>query len=457
MLLISKLFFLVCMHAFHQTTHAYLGHVQSIKVASHQTAQVAAALVGKKYVLPTQPALSVQHSTRGKEEDLRSAQAAAALPQSTQPASAVVGKEENVISTPASSSALVGGERDDTDTLSLLQSHGTIERVCSGIIVPPIPRGIHSFECGAMYNSSDVLVKASQRWLLFKTYWYKNNPYPPRYKSYFAKAKQKLDVKPDDRVLFVHGVGHYGHFLFETISRFWPMLYQEFHVVVIIWHGDPNRAAAETVSKLLAEYLGVKPPRVIHVPYMTPLKFDTCVYTAGYCFGDEKLLPPLYHTLSKTNKVVPKFHIGKLVYCIRESGFGFHQNYGKIWDEKPLATMFEKEFGFSVIEPGNFTFREQLSIFGNADILVGRVGTAMHNALFSLNPNVHVIILSDDRTTNSLQTDIFKMMELRKYQFFPFIGQMNETAGSFNVPIYRVMMQNFFRSLEHNGPKDVLE
>ena len=51
-------------------------------------------------------------------------------------------------------------------------------------------------------------------------------------------------------------------------------------------------------------------------------------------------------------------------------------------NEKELAYMLVKDFGFSVVNPGKLDIKEQVRHFRNARVIVGVHGGALTNAVF---------------------------------------------------------------------------
>ena len=82
-------------------------------------------------------------------------------------------------------------------------------------------------------------------------------------------------------------------------------------------------------------------------------------------------------------------------------------------NERELASMLIQYFGFSVVDPGKLSVKEQMRCFKNADIVVGVHGGGLTNALFA--NNLQVLIEIFNSTTRSYYSLISKKLGAKHF------------------------------------------
>lgn len=170
--------------------------------------------------------------------------------------------------------------------------------------------------------------------------------------------------------------GHYGHFLTETLSRFWYCLERTAPRRFLV-HANYRKFSEfpSHVVKVL-KYFGINEGNLTIV--REPVNVDVlhCPEQALRC--DDSVgshLRAVYKEIS--SKFSCKFEGVEKVYVSRKSLLGDQRGF----NENEVREIIEG-LGFFVISPESLPFEEQLEIYSNCRYLVGPVGSGMHNAAF---------------------------------------------------------------------------
>ena len=344
------------------------------------------------------------------------------------------------------------------------QLHGYRTNQMSAGYVIPFPSDTK--QCGSVYSDSGVSVELSHRFSQ-NTTWWKANYYPEE----LPKLLQDLDKTPpkyqlEGRTLFVGHVNmHYGHFLVETLMRLWPLMYNKYDQLLVFCKAlqcsnieeldcmstcSPFQLHLITTTVSFISFGRYVPPKIVSIS--APIRFANSsvdvvesLWVSENNGFDEKnsgqLLRNLTKTLSTSACVMAgpdcDLSVQNRCYMVRDTSYSRVNPNGAV-NEPELESMFVNEFGFISFEPGFLSLEQQLVRFLQCSVLVGRVGTSMHNVLF-LNPNVTVILLEDNRKTVHTQFKLQKALNFSDSQshVIPFLGILKGESPKFNVPAYR--------------------
>lgn len=182
--------------------------------------------------------------------------------------------------------------------------------------------------------------------------------------------------------------GHYGHFLTESLSRFW-YCFDDACPRKYLVHAN-YRSLSEFPKHVIAvlSAFGIGERNLIIV--REPLIVDRlhCPAPALRCddsFGAH--MSDVYKHISKHSGF--KLSEGKRkVYLSRASLPGDARQF----NEGEIRTIFEK-FGFETISPECLSFEDQLAVYSDCTHLAGPVGSGMHNAVF-MAPRSEVFIVA---------------------------------------------------------------
>lgn len=257
---------------------------------------------------------------------------------------------------------------------------------------------------GAVYDQSGHLVSISQRTSAHVAW----KPTDPDQLPDNTAGSEMLD---GNCIYLGHYSGHYGHFLLETLSRFW-VLQENIHYDRLIFqpfiHDIPHPSVFSP-AKVCFECFNIKPKQVVVVKKMIRCKFlivPSPLVEINNCANPEQAA--IYKQIAKHCEEVSKNRSGflnKFLNPSLHSALKHHRFYLSrkklrsphyIKNEDEVEKIFRK-FGFDVIYPESLDFRDQVALYNKAEILAGFAGSALHNSVF-MNEGSLVITLGDLRS-----------------------------------------------------------
>ncbi|RVU20578.1 glycosyltransferase family 61 protein [Methylobacterium oryzihabitans] len=204
----------------------------------------------------------------------------------------------------------------------------------------------------------------------------------------------EVPVAPEDAYLFLGGAHmHYGHFVINTVPRFWPLLDRDAKRPPILCYApatealwQPFRFAIDILARLgLAprDVAAFDEPRILRrvvVPapalqeeaFAHPVYRDLCLAIGAGCYAPDEVdrdERPAY--LAKT----------RLAGGVR-----------RIDNEDEVVAVLERG-GVEIVHPEAMSFSEQVRLFATRRVVLGSVGSALHTAIFAP-PGRRVIGLS---------------------------------------------------------------
>ena len=341
------------------------------------------------------------------------------------------------------------------------QLHGyRINQMSDGYVIP------FPLQCGSVYSDSGVSVELSHRFSQ-NTSWWKCNYYPEE----LPKLLQDLDKTPpkydlEGKTLFAGHVNmHYGHYLIETLMRLWPLMYNKYDQLLVFCEElqcsnidkrncmstcSPFQLHLITTTVSFISFGRYVPPKIVSIS--TPIRFANSsvdvvesMWASEKVDFDEKNSGQLLRNLTRILPTAACAMAGpdcdvsvqNRCYMVRDTSYA-RMNLNGALNEPELEAMFVNEFGFISFEPGFLSFEQQMVRFLQCSVLVGRVGTSMHNVLF-LNPNATVIVLEDNRKTGHAQFKLHKALDFSNSQshVIPFLGILKGESPMFDVSAYR--------------------
>lgn len=173
-------------------------------------------------------------------------------------------------------------------------------------------------------------------------------------------------------------IGHYGHFLTESLSRFWYCL-DEATPRKFLVHTNYRSFAelpAHVLTALAAFGIGEGNLTLVREPYRVDKLH--CPAPAMRCDDSSGThMNAVYRHLTKSLAVRSDERPRK-VYVSRQSLPGDARRF----NETEIRDVFER-LGFDSIAPEAMSFEDQLSLYANTTHLAGPVGSGMHNAVFT--------------------------------------------------------------------------
>ena len=243
---------------------------------------------------------------------------------------------------------------------------------------------------GVVYDSSGDICIDAQRSST------EANEWQPSDVQRITPSKSK-DHLPGKSLYLGHYTGHYGHFLLETLSRFWVLKgqtpissnydYVVFHPFV---HKTPS-VERFSPAKISFAAFGIPSNKVLilkeqqsfeHLTVPQSL-FEINSHVAPAMSGVYKQI--LTYALS-----LPSHKVGFLrsligwagdgdlkIYVARRRARGYHP----MINERAVERIF-RELGFKILHPESWRFEQQVALFQRADVLAGVEGSALHNSVF---------------------------------------------------------------------------
>jgi hypothetical protein len=215
----------------------------------------------------------------------------------------------------------------------------------------------------------------------------------PKDPDRFPAEQRGLDLtRLAGRTLFLGMfMNHYGHFITESLSRYWwPERAEAFdHVVAYPYVHDRGQVFIQPFHRYLAGALGIPLDRVTILD--DPVRFDEIVVPEQLWVYDDHAnvhLRALYPRISErhlSGAVARRVFLSRGVYP-----------GARVVNAPRIEEVFAG-FGFSVIYPEEIPIERQLDLYANCEILAGFSGSALHNCLFS-RPGTLTIEVGDRRT-----------------------------------------------------------
>ena len=209
----------------------------------------------------------------------------------------------------------------------------------------------------------------------------------------FARATMRLQ----GRTLFLGTfMNHYGHFITESLSRYWgPEPTERFdHLVAYTFVHNNGRPFVQRFHRHLTSILGIPIKRVRFLK--DPVRFDEIVVPEQLWLYDKcanERLRGVYGRIIDRH-AGPK--TGGRVFLSRASYAG-----ARLSNIHAVEDVFAR-FGFKVLYPEEIPIQRQLSLYANCEILASPSGSGVHNYLFT-RPGTLTIEVGDLRSPHEPQ------------------------------------------------------
>ena len=197
---------------------------------------------------------------------------------------------------------------------------------------------------------------------------------------------------------------HYGHFLTESISRLWYALKDE--QCPILFHGlDKSNVRQKTFLDMFFEPVNLD-KRLISFEVPVLLKEVIIPYPSflNRCeaFENHKLLPEniTKSVLSARPSTSQPLYFSRRLLNSRQR---------KVINEYELEKKLHDN-GFAICFPEKLSLQQQIYLINKHEVVVGVIGSALHNILFDTSPRRYIVYLGDRGyiNTNFLMIDAIK-------------------------------------------------
>ena len=189
------------------------------------------------------------------------------------------------------------------------------------------------------------------------------------------------------------GQGIYGHWLVDILPRVMFAKSLNIKLKYIFAQNIPSYA------KVFLELLGINEEDIfVYNPNKEVVLMQNCYFPSHLRLG------------SAFSPLAAKFNQSLAPYqspCKNTKLFISRGNYN---NKQTIANSSElldlvKCYDFEILEPHNYSIKEQIKLFSEAGLIVGEYGSAMHNTLFA-HPEAKVVVLQSEATAPFVQAGI---------------------------------------------------
>ncbi len=214
------------------------------------------------------------------------------------------------------------------------------------------------------------------------------------------RASFSAPTLPDDDYLYVGRINpHFGHFIINTLPRFWAILEITGRRPKLVYHGHPEPEAwfhLDFFAKIM-QGLGVRADDFLplHQPTIIPRLTvpQTALMEQQYA---HLRFRELCMRISGNLGLVSR---GRNIWPIYYSKSKLQSGVGRIVNEHEIDDVMT-EHGVRVIHPETMSYEEQVRTLASASVVMGTAGSFLHNIIFVENPP-KMVILNPAREINS--------------------------------------------------------
>ncbi|MGK7954098.1 MAG: DUF563 domain-containing protein [Crocosphaera sp.] len=264
----------------------------------------------------------------------------------------------------------------------------TLYSLNNAIVTPTVVNRKTKTFSGCIYDQTGCLIKSSQRTQ-------RNVGWKPEN----LNCIDPIDVtnKISGRCLYLgHYTAHYGHFILETLSRFWVLQRKVAYDKLIFHPFIHSTSDPESFSpmKICLECFCLESERVLIVDKtlrFTNLSVPTALVEINneaqeeqsqvykqigeYCENvydqQRRFLPSILRSIVDYSKKRLKLYLSRKYW---------KKNFS-IANESEVEKVFSS-FGFTIIYPERLSFEKQVVLYKNAEVIAGFEGSGMHNSVF---------------------------------------------------------------------------
>ena len=251
---------------------------------------------------------------------------------------------------------------------------------------------------GGLYTARGELINASA---LFRGYARNEQITKPLAITSTTHNLKKIKPLHESYVYIGPIINHYGHFLTECISRLWYIIKNTQKDTLLLFHGNPNVFKVDYIKSFF-DLLNIDRKRLIILDRPALLSNVVIPYPSmsnrAEIYQIHKLSTQIAATNSLAGRKIQK--TAQPLYLSRKSlGRRQRKNVNERELEKHLL-----DNKIRVIDPQTLDLNQQIYLFNKHKIIIGSIGSAHHNSLFSLNSKVHIYITARIET-NYLMID----------------------------------------------------
>jgi capsular polysaccharide biosynthesis protein len=192
-------------------------------------------------------------------------------------------------------------------------------------------------------------------------------------------------IQPPCLVATGHGIQVYGHFLVEMLFRL-LIVQRAFGATRPLYKVLLEKSVPQWLLRILIEDLHISRDSLeFFDPNLERVLLSQAIIPTTISRNERfhNIANELLNDVIDRLQLAPKAPDAARVFVMRRSFLSAHSPQRVCLNEKRLVMMAENEFHFKSIVPEELTWRQQISLFRDAEIIVGQAGSGLHTALFS--------------------------------------------------------------------------
>ena len=193
-------------------------------------------------------------------------------------------------------------------------------------------------------------------------------------------------------------IGHYGHFLLDTLCRFWPIVRDPAYKtskMLVHGYGAPRAWFDQPFISQIFGMMGLTPDRFVTFEAPTRVRRVTIPRASFELNGSGhpvfvELCRSIAGVAGRAPAVKPPAYLSRARLA---------QGNQKVVNEGELETALQAR-GFEIIHPERLDVRSQIQVFAEREVVVGPTGSAFHTSAFVTEPR-RLVCLNTNPTVNS--------------------------------------------------------
>jgi Glycosyltransferase 61 len=242
------------------------------------------------------------------------------------------------------------------------------------------------------------------------------------------------DIAPDGTYLYLGAIHpHYGHFVINTLARFWPLLDLDDRGLrpTLLCHG-PGLGANWGATPFIPEILGRLGLSVMDLAsFGRPVRIRTLLVPEAALQQDDYAFPVMADLCRR---------IGRGYYAPEEidadpqpvylSKTRLRGGVRRFSNEEAVTAVLERA-GVRIVHPELLSFPEQVRLFARHRVILGANGSAFHTLLFAP-PGRRVIALADRLTLSGTYRLIDLITGTQAHYYYP-VDTSSHVGDGFTV------------------------
>lgn len=243
---------------------------------------------------------------------------------------------------------------------------------------------------GAIYDCNGQIIVESQRTKCGDNEWSPEDP------ENIIKPNRLRNINGNSLYLG-HYTGHYGHFLLESLARFWVLLEEDISIKKFdhfIFHPFLHKAPYPedfSPARICFGCFGIDSKKIIILDDYH--EFETIAVPQPLFEINHKVhkdMIDVYNEVKRYGVRLKSSRVGFInqlkgwtnagdlkLYVSRRKAKGYHPMLNELDVEKIFINQ-----GYKIFHPEKWTFQQQLAIFNRAKIIAGVEGSGLHNSVF---------------------------------------------------------------------------